>query len=191
MTSSYIPLLAMLLVTALVACGMVAASSILGPKKPSAVKSTPYECGMTPIGSARERFPIKFYLIAMVFIVFDIETIFLWPWVAIYRGLEHNLKVFTLVEMAVFVAILFVGYFYILGKGALDWDESEQARTVDVITPEVVAARPSLRYGNENSGPVDLGKMPVGARALSYGAASQEEGVVLNEVGEEALGIKR
>src|SRR5262252_8761095 len=105
MASSYIPLLAMLLVTTALACGMVAASALLGPRKPSAVKSTPYECGMTPIGSARERFPIKFYLIAMLFIVFDIETIFLWPWVAIYRGLEYSLKVFTFVEMAVFVAI--------------------------------------------------------------------------------------
>jgi NADH-quinone oxidoreductase subunit A len=175
MLTSYIPLLIMVLVATVLAIGMVGASFILGPKKPNPYKETSYECGMTPVGSARERFPIKFYLIAMLFIVFDIETIFLYPWAVTFRGLPQSLKLFELVEMALFVAILFVGYFYILGKGALDWDESDLARAANIVTPEQLAARPRLRYGNEDSGPVDLGKVPAGARTPSYGASSQEE----------------
>jgi NADH-quinone oxidoreductase subunit A len=174
MLSSYIPIFVMILASTVLAGGMVIGSFVLGPKKPTPYKSTAYECGMTPVGSARERFPVKFYLIAMLFIVFDIETIFLYPWAVTYRGLTHDAKVFNLIEMAVFVAILFIGYFYILGKGALDWDESEQARSGDVLTPEVLAERPALRFGNENSGPVDLSRTPVGSQAASYGASSQE-----------------
>lgn len=184
MVSSYVPLLVMIIVAAVLAIGMVGASFVLGPKKPTPYKETSYECGMTPVGSARERFPIKFYLIAMLFIVFDIETIFLYPWAVTYRNLPHALKVFELTEMAIFVVILFIGYFYILGKGALDWDESSLARSVDVITPEVLAPRPTLRYGNENSGPVDLNRAPVGALAPSYGASSQEQGIVTTARGE-------
>ncbi len=175
MLSSYIPTFVMIGVAALLAGGMVIGSFFLGPKKPTPYKSTSYECGMTPVGSARERFPVKFYLIAMLFIVFDIETIFLYPWAVTYGGLSNALKVFNLVEMAVFVAILFVGYFYILGKGALDWDEAEQVRNRDILTPEVLAPRPALRYGNENSGPVDLSKVGAANPALTYGAAAQEE----------------
>src|SRR5262249_32867645 len=131
MLSSYIPIFAMILASTVLAGGMVIGSFVLGPKKPTPYKATSYQSAMTPVGSARERFPIKFYLIAMLFIVFDIETIFLYPWAVTYRGLSHGMKVFNLIEMAVFVAILFIGYFYILGKGALDWDESEQARAGD------------------------------------------------------------
>jgi|GEM_PF-59990 len=175
--NNYIPLFVMLALAAALAIGMVVASHILGPKKPSAYKAASYECGMTPVGSARERFPIKFYLIAMLFIVFDIETIFLYPWAATYQSLPYAMKLFEFIEMAIFVAILFVGYFYILGKGALDWDESEQARAGDKITPEVAAPRPALRYGNENSGPVSLERTQAGIQLPSYGASSQEQGI--------------
>ena len=174
MLSGYIPILVMLIAAAVIAGGMATASNFLGPKKPNAYKSTAYECGMTPVGTARERFPIKFYLIAMLFIVFDIETIFLYPWAVTYRGLPHAVKVFELIEMAVFVAILFVGYFYILGKGALDWDESEQAKSADVFTPQVLAPRPAIRFGNEGSGPVQTPKLPVPNRAPAYGANAEE-----------------
>ena len=164
----------MIIVAAVVALAMVGGSVFLGPKKPNVQKETPYECGMTPVGTARERFPIKFYLIAMLFIVFDIETIFLYPWAVNYGTLGNSLKIFNLVEMSIFVVILFVGYFYILGKGALDWDESEQAKNPDVINPRVRAPRPALRYGNEKSGPADASKSPVGPRVPTYGASSQE-----------------
>jgi NADH-quinone oxidoreductase subunit A len=174
--NAYIPLLVMLITSAVLALGMVTASAILGPKKPSGYKSSSYECGMSPVGSARERFPIKFYLIAMLFIVFDIETIFLYPWAVTYSGLPLGLKMFEFIEMVVFVAILFVGYFYILGKGALDWDESEAAASADRHDPQVVAPRPPLRYGNENSGPVDITRAQAAPGTPSYGASSQEQG---------------
>src|SRR5689334_8877548 len=177
MLSSYIPLMLMIGIATAIAIVMAGLSFVLGPKKPNAYKESSYECGMTPVGNARERFPIKFYLIAMLFIIFDIETVFLYPWAVTFRRLPHALQIFELVEMAVFVIILFVGYFYILGKGALDWDESESARAADVLTPEVLAPRPPIRFGNEASGPVELTRSLAGARAPSYGASSQEEGI--------------
>ncbi|HEU0264864.1 MAG TPA: NADH-quinone oxidoreductase subunit A [Geobacterales bacterium] len=83
----------------------------------------PYECGCEPVGSARERFSIKFYLIARFFILFDIEAVFLYPWATIYRSLlGTSLGLFMLVEMGVFIAILLVGYIYIWKKGALEWE---------------------------------------------------------------------
>ena len=175
MLNSYIPLVIMLAIATVIGIVMASLSFILGPRKPNAYKESSYECGMTPVGNARERFPIKFYLIAMLFIVFDIETVFLYPWAVTFRKLPNSLRIFELAEMAVFVGILFVGYFYILGKGALDWDESDQAHAANIVPAEVLEARPKLAYGNESSGPVDLGKVPVGARVPAYGASSQEE----------------
>lgn len=105
---------------AVVAAVLIGLSSLLGPRRPSPAKVSAYECGVTPIGSARERFPIKFYLIAMLFIVFDIETIFLYPWAVTYRH-SGALMLFNLAEMAVFVAILLVGYIYIWRRGGFEW----------------------------------------------------------------------
>lgn len=102
---------------------LVGLSWILGPKKPSAAKLAPYECGVTPVGSARERFPVKFYLIAMLFIIFDIETVFLYPWAVMFSHVkEHAVQVFNLFEMIVFMIILFVGYIYVWKKGAFEWE---------------------------------------------------------------------
>src|ERR1700712_2310815 len=85
----YIPLLILMIVAVLLAAVLVGLSWILGPKKPSAAKLAPYECGVTPVGSARERFPVKFYLIAMLFILFDIETVFLYPWAVTFTKIAH------------------------------------------------------------------------------------------------------
>ena len=90
----------------------------LGPKRPTARKAVPYESGMTPIGEAQRRLPVKFYLIAVLFIIFDIETIFLLPWAVTFR----KLGLFGLIEILVFVAILLVGYIWIWKKGALEWE---------------------------------------------------------------------
>ncbi len=79
---------------------------------------TPYECGIEPVGTTKERFPIKFYLIAILFIVFDIEVVFMYPWAVVYR----KLALFGFIEMLVFIGILVVGYIYILKRGALKWD---------------------------------------------------------------------
>ena len=104
-----------------VSAALVFLSYLLGPRRPSPQKDAPYECGVTPIGSARERFPIKFYLVAMLFIIFDIETVFLYPWAVTYRG-SGGMMLFNLVEMMVFVIILFVGYFYVWKRGAFEWE---------------------------------------------------------------------
>lgn len=121
--SDYIPLLVLMIIAVVLASALVGMSWILGPKKPSAAKLAPYECGVTPVGSARERFPVKFYLIAMLFIVFDIETVFLYPWAVTFTHWNtHSMQVFSLFEMIVFIAILFVGYIYVWKKGAFEWE---------------------------------------------------------------------
>ncbi len=119
--NSYIPVLVMGGVAIVLVAVFIGLSAILGPKRPSPAKNAPYECGVTPIGSARERFPIKFYLTAMLFIVFDIETIFLYPWAVTYKN-SGGLMLFNLVEMLVFAAILFVGYIYVWRRGAFEWE---------------------------------------------------------------------
>ena len=154
MLNSYIPIAVMMALSAVLAIGMVTASAVLGPRHPTKYKNSPYECGMTPVGSARERFPIKFYLIAMLFIIFDIETIFLYPWAVTFIHQERAFRFFLLGEMGLFVAILFIGYFYIIGKGALDWDEGQQSD--EKPDKSVFAKRPAIRFGNESSGPVTL-----------------------------------
>jgi NADH-quinone oxidoreductase subunit A len=118
MLGTYLPIL--LLVIVAIAFGFIVLilSALVGPKKPSAVKLAPYECGVEPVGTARERFSIKFYMIAMLFILFDIEAVFLYPWAILYK----KLGVFGLAEMGAFIVILFVGYIYVWKKGALEWE---------------------------------------------------------------------
>ena len=118
MLGAYLPILVLVIVAAMFGLVSVTLSSLIGQKKPSVVKLQPYECGCDPVGSARERFSIKFYLIAMLFILFDIEAVFLYPWAVLFT----RLGVFGLIEMGVFVVILFVGYIYVWKKGALEWE---------------------------------------------------------------------
>jgi NADH-quinone oxidoreductase subunit A len=113
----YFPVLVQVAIAAAVAIGLIAASSALGKRARSPQKDTPYECGIAPTGSARERFSVKFYLVGMIFILFDIEAVFLYPWAVVYR----QLKLFGFFEMAIFVALILVGFFYVWKKGALDW----------------------------------------------------------------------
>lgn len=118
MLGTYLPIMLLILVALAFGLGSVVFSSLIGQKKFSKVKMAPYECGCEPIGTARERFPIKFYLIAMLFILFDIEAVFLYPWAILYK----KLGMFGLVEMGLFIVILFVGYIYVWKKGALEWE---------------------------------------------------------------------
>jgi NADH-quinone oxidoreductase subunit A len=99
----------------------VGVSFILGQKVKNRVKDTPYECGIPPTGSARERFSVKFYLVGMIFILFDIEAIFLYPWAVVYR----ELKLFAFFEMFLFIALVLAGYFYIWKKGVLQWAQED------------------------------------------------------------------
>jgi NADH-quinone oxidoreductase subunit A len=113
----YLPLLLHLLAAAVVASAIVILSWLLGKRRPTPAKMSPYECGMVPVGDARERFSVKFYLVAMLFILFDVEAVFLYPWAVVLR----DLKMFGFWEMLVYIAIILVGFFYVWKKGVLDW----------------------------------------------------------------------
>lgn len=118
MLSDYLPIAVLLAVSVFVAILIVALGHLLGPRRPTAIKGMPYESGMLPIGPGTRRMPVKFYLIAVLFILFDIEVIFFLPWAVVQR----RLGVFGLIEMAVFVGILLVGYVYAWKRGALEWE---------------------------------------------------------------------
>jgi NADH-quinone oxidoreductase subunit A len=120
----WFPVLLQALIALVIAVGLVAASGLLGKKVRNRVKDSPYECGITPTGDARQRFSVKFYLVAMLFILFDIEAVFLYPWVVVYR----DLKMFAFVEMLVFVVLILTGFFYIWKKGVLDWGPAPRNR---------------------------------------------------------------
>jgi NADH-quinone oxidoreductase subunit A len=117
MLSDYFPILVMVIAASVIGIGGAVISWVAGPKKPSDAKLMSYESGMVPIGSARIRFPVKFYLLAMMFIIFDVEVVFFYPWAVVYR----QLRLFGFLERLVFVGIFVVGYVYIWKKGVLDW----------------------------------------------------------------------
>lgn len=119
---TYFPVLVQVLIALAVAGGMIGASAVIGRKVRDRVKDSPYESGMIPVGSARERFSVKFYLVAMLFILFDIEAIFLYPWAVVYR----ELKLFAFAEMVVFMVMVLCGFFYIWKKGVLDWSREDR-----------------------------------------------------------------
>jgi len=119
MLLDYLPVLLTIGFVIFVALAMVGLSVFFGPKKPSKEKLAPYECGIPPRGNARLRYPVKFYLVAMVFILFDIETVFLYSWAVIYK----EIKLFGLIETGIFLVILLLGLVYILRKEVLDFEK--------------------------------------------------------------------
>ncbi len=118
MPADYLPILIMLVVAALFALVALIVPYYMGPRNPTASKIDTYESGKLPFGSARRQIPIHYYMVAMLFMMFDIEVVFFYPWAVIFR----QLKIFGLIEMGVFVAILLIGYIYVWKKGALEWD---------------------------------------------------------------------
>ncbi|MBM4169896.1 MAG: NADH-quinone oxidoreductase subunit A [Ignavibacteria bacterium] len=118
MLDNYIPIFLMIAVGVLFGIIMVKLNEWLGPKRPSEEKLTTYESGMEPVRTARERFSVKFYLVAVLFILFDIEVVFLYPWAVSFKSLGW----LGFVTMTVFVVILFLGFVYVWRKGALEWD---------------------------------------------------------------------
>ena len=122
--ANYLPLLMHFIVAGALASVIVLLSWIIGQRKPTRAKMSPYECGMAPIGDARQRFSVKFYMVAMLFILFDVEAIFLYPWAVILR----ELKMFGFWEMMVYIGIFLVGFFYIWKKGVLEWGVSAAKR---------------------------------------------------------------
>jgi NADH-quinone oxidoreductase subunit A len=118
----YFPVLAQGILALVLAAVLIGISRLLGKRVRNKIKDTPYESGIVPTGDARSRFSVKFYLVAMLFILFDIEAIFLYPWAVVYR----ELKMFGFVEMLVFVILILSGFFYIWKKGALEWAHPER-----------------------------------------------------------------
>lgn len=114
---AYFPVLVQVLLGVAVGAALVALGVLLGKRLKNKVKDTPYECGIVPTGTARDRFSVKFYLVAMLFILFDIEAIFLYPWAVVYR----ELKLFAFFEMLLFIGLVLAGFFYIWKKGVLNW----------------------------------------------------------------------
>ena len=122
----WFPVLTQIVFAVVMAVALVGAGLLFGRRVKNKVKDSPYECGITPVGSARNRFSVKFYLVAMLFILFDIEAIFLYPWAVVYR----ELKLFAFFEMLLFIVLVLAGFFYIWKKGVLNWavDESSDEK---------------------------------------------------------------
>ncbi len=118
MLETFFPILFLIILAAIIAVVMASLSILIGRKSSGKNRGEPYESGVAPKGNTKERIPVKFYMVAILFIIFDIEVIFLYPWAVI----SDKLGMFGFIEMLVFVVILLIGYFYVLGKGALKWD---------------------------------------------------------------------
>lgn len=119
--SAYIPVLILMTIGAVIATAVAILKMFLGPKKPNRMKLSVYECGVPPVGDARRRVSVKFYLVAILFLLFDVEGVFFFPWAVAYKKFLQ-VNGFIVWEMLFFVAILLVGYLYVLRKGALEWD---------------------------------------------------------------------
>jgi NADH-quinone oxidoreductase subunit A len=118
MLTEYLAILIFFGIAVFFAIFAIVASYLLGQRKPTAIKQAPYECGMTTVGSSFHRIPIKYYIIAMLFLLFDIEVVFLYPWAVVLK----ELKMFAFVSMAIFLGVLLIAYAYIWKKGALEWE---------------------------------------------------------------------
>ena len=125
MLSQYLPIVILAGLGLAFAVASLTASALVRPKRPTPAKLAPYECGIVPEQLPRDRFPVKFYVVAMLFIIFDVETIFLFPWAVTFR----QLGLFGLVEMAIFIALVFVAYIYVWRKGGLDWSTDQEIRS--------------------------------------------------------------
>ncbi len=122
--SEYLPIFLMIVVGVAFASLSLVASNLLSPKRPTSAKLAPYECGIVPTVEPAERFPVKFYLIAMIFIVFDIEIIFLYPWAVVF----NQLHTFGLIEMGVFAVAVAIAFYYLMANGALSWGPINKLR---------------------------------------------------------------
>jgi NADH-quinone oxidoreductase subunit A len=134
----YLPVITLLVLDVIFGVLSALVSRLLAPRKPTLAKLAPYECGIVPRKDPPERFPVRFYLVAMIFIIFDIEIIFLYPWAVVYRGLGP----FGLWEMILFAAAVFVSFLYLISNGALDWGPNKRMQRV-TDSEMVSAARTS------------------------------------------------
>ena len=122
MIESYIPIMIILFISIGFAVVNVNMSWLVGPTRPNREKLSTYESGMEPVGTARDKFSVKYYMVSVLFILFDIEVVFLYPWAVSFVNFEPAKMVYSFISVIVFVVILFIGYFYVIKKGALIWD---------------------------------------------------------------------
>jgi NADH-quinone oxidoreductase subunit A len=147
--AQYLPIF-MLLVLALVFVGLSRfASRLLAPRRPSLPKSAPYECGIVPGRDTPDRFPVKFFLVAMIFIVFDIEIIFLFPYAVVHRELGG----YGIAAVVIFVVLVFESFVYLIGNGALDWGPVKRLREVTLVSPARTLSSTVKRVGTEGREP--------------------------------------
>jgi NADH-quinone oxidoreductase subunit A len=146
----YLPILAMLVLAILFAAISIVVSKVLAPRRPSAAKASPYECGIVPGRDVPERFPVKFFLVAMIFIVFDIEVIFLFPFATVFRSLGG----FGIAAIVIFSAAVFESFVYLISNGALDWGPLKNLRHSDVTSPNRTATTTVRRVGLEGREPI-------------------------------------
>src|SRR6202022_1056462 len=158
----YLPIVAMLVLATGFGAVSFAASRLLGPRKPTSAKLAPYECGIVPSRDPAQRFPVRFYLVAMIFIIFDIEIVFIYPWAVIYRQLDT----FGLSEMVVFAVAVFVSFLYLISNGALDWGPPPRLASrlgLAANRTSTSTIRRVPRPGLEPSDAVDGDLVPAGA----------------------------
>lgn len=122
MILNYIPVFLVLIFAAVIAGAIVYSSRLFGPYRPNKIKQLSYESGKNPVGTTHERISIKYYLVAMLFIIFDIEVIFVYPWAVQFKSLYSDFGIFAFLPMLVFLIVLELGFLYIFAKGGLKWD---------------------------------------------------------------------
>jgi NADH-quinone oxidoreductase subunit A len=148
----YLPILALLVLAIGFGALSRVASKLLAPRHPSLAKSAPYECGITSTTEPPQRFPVTFYLVAMIFIVFDIEIIFLLPWAVVFR----ELGAFGFGAIVIFAVAVFESFVYLIGNGALDWGPVKRVRTGSIVSPQRTSETTILRVGLEGRGRADV-----------------------------------
>jgi NADH-quinone oxidoreductase subunit A len=164
MLGQYLPVVALLVLTVAFAAISILASRLLAPRSPNDRKQAPYECGIIPAREVPERFPVRFYLVAMIFIVFDIEIIFFYPWAMAHRGIG----LFGLVAALVFTVVVFESFVYLIGNGALEWGPRRRDPVINPVNP----TRPA------NTGRIGVrvvgadGRPPAGTRSSADGAVA-------------------
>ncbi len=148
--AQYLPILALAILASLFAAISFVASRLLAPRNPTAAKSAPYECGIESGREPPERFPVTFYLIAMIFIVFDIEVIFFFPWAIVHKELGF----FGLAAILMFAALVFESFVYLIGNGALEWGPAKRLRSNPMVDPGRTMGTTIRRVGTEGRAPL-------------------------------------
>jgi len=146
--ADYLPILTLLVLATLFSVLSFLASNLLAPRRPTAAKSAPYECGIIPDREPVERFPVRFYLVAMIFIIFDIEIIFLYPWAVV----SDRLGAYGLAEILLFAAAVFVSFVYLIANGALDWGPVKHLRQLEVRLGERTTSSTVRRISRDIGG---------------------------------------